>query len=308
MPKHGWRWVQAIAGAIILFFLVRQFRADWAKLAEQPLVLEIRWGMVTASLIVTWAMYAVLIWGWRTVLHGWREWIRAVDAARIWTISSLGKYIPGKVWAIAGMAVMAEQRGVSGAAAMGSAIVMQLIALATGAMVALALTGTTLLERVPFGSTGAIVLAAGALVTAVALTSPSLTRRIGFWAGRPNAVKAVEPEALAGALFANLFAWCGYGLALQLLLHGILPDAQLSWRMATGAFAASYLVGYLALFLPGGLGVRELILVALLQDAIGQGPAFALAVASRLTLTVNELGAAIPFLLTRRPKESLADG
>ncbi|MGH7593543.1 MAG: UPF0104 family protein, partial [Gemmatimonadales bacterium] len=66
------------------------------------------------------------------------------------------------------------------------------------------------------------------------------------------------------------------------------------------AFTTSYVIGYLALFLPAGIGVREAIMVALLKDSIGIGPAAAIAVASRITLTVNEVGAALPFLLFRR--------
>lgn len=301
MRRNGWRLLQAALGALVLWLAYRSVRSYWDDIQAQPIVWTIRWELVVGSLIVTWAMYAALIWGWREVLHGWRQWIKAVDAARIWTISSLGKYIPGKVWAIAGMAMMAERNGVSGAAATGSAIIMQLVSMATGAVAALALTGTSLLERVPGGAYGAIALAIGALFCAIALTSPSLTRRIGFIVRRPDAVQPVEPASLAAAIFANLIAWGGYGLALQLLALGTMPDVQLPWSMATGAFAASYLAGYLMLLLPGGLGVREGVLFVLLKDTIGPGNALALAAVSRLTLTVNELGAAVPFLFLRRP-------
>jgi uncharacterized membrane protein YbhN (UPF0104 family) len=57
--------------------------------------------------------------------------------------------------------------------------------------------------------------------------------------------------------------------------------------------------GLVALFAPGGLVVREGLLILLLQPSIGLGAATALAVASRLLLTVTELGAAVPFLLLR---------
>ena len=222
MRKTGWRIAQGVAGALILVFLVRSILGDWKTVREQPIQWEIHWEYIVASLIVTWAMYGVLIWGWRAVLHGWRERLRMAEAARIWTISSLGKYIPGKVWSIAGMAIMSQERGVSGAAATGSAVIMQLVSLAAGAMVALALTGTELLDRLVggYGSVAAIALAAASLLAAVALTSPSLTRRIGFLIRRPDAVRPVDPNALAGALFANLAAWGGYGISLQLLALG----------------------------------------------------------------------------------------
>ena len=308
MLKHKWRLLQGAVGALILYFLLTKVRANWSDLMAQHIHWHLRWEFIAASLIVTWAMYGLLIMGWRSVLHGWRQWIRVVDAARIWCLSSLGKYIPGKVWSIAGMAVMAQREGVSGAAATGSAIIMQLISIATGTIIVFALIGTRLLdEQLPGASLAALALAVFALLAVLALTSPSLTRRIGFVVGRPDAVQPVEPESLAAALFTNFLAWAGYGLALQLLLLGTLENVRLDWATATGAFAASYLIGYLALIVPGGIGVREGILVMLLQGSIGLGPAAALAVASRVALTVNELGAAVPFLLLhRRPSRDAA--
>ncbi len=301
MRKTSWRIAQAVVGAIILFFLVRKFLENWHKVQDQPIQWDLHWEFIAASLIVTWAMYGVLIWGWRTVLEGWRESLRIIDAARIWTISSLGGYIPGKVWSIAGMALMAQQRGVSGTAATGSAVIMQLISIATGAMIALVLVGTPLLDRVlgGWGSIAAMILAAVTLIGAVALTSPSLTRRIGFLLRRPDAVRPVEPGALAGALVANLVAWAGYGIALQLLGLGTLHGVELSWSTATGAFAASYVIGYVFVLLPAGFGVREAVMITILTPSIGVGPAAALAAASRVVLTVNQVGAALPFLLFR---------
>lgn len=301
MRKTSWRIAQAVVGATILFFLVRKFLENWHKVQDQPIQWDLHWEFIAASLIVTWAMYGVLIWGWRTVLEGWRESLRIIDAARIWTISSLGGYIPGKVWSIAGMALMAQQRGVSGTAATGSAVIMQLISIATGAMIALALVGTPLLDRFlgGWGSIAAMILAAVTLIGAVALTSPSLTRRIGFLLRRPDAVRPVEPGALAGALVANLVAWAGYGIALQLLGLGTLHGVELSWSTATGAFAASYVIGYVFVLLPAGFGVREAVMITILTPSIGVGPAAALAAASRVVLTVNQVGAALPFLLFR---------
>jgi len=51
---------------------------------------------------------------------------------RIWFVSNLGKYVPGKIWAIAAMGTLAQEQGISPAAAMGSSVVVQLVNLVTG--------------------------------------------------------------------------------------------------------------------------------------------------------------------------------
>ena len=127
MSKQFWRVMQVVLGLVIITFIALRFAGDWADVTAEPIEWHLRWELIVASLLVTWVMYGLLIWGWRAVLHGWRQYIRAVDAARIWCLSSLGKYIPGKVWSIAGMAAMAEKQGVSGVAAIGSAVIMQLV-------------------------------------------------------------------------------------------------------------------------------------------------------------------------------------
>ena len=307
MRKYGWRIGQGVAGIVVLVFLVRHLMDTWRKAQDQPVEWHFRWELIIASFIITWAMYGVLIWGWRGVLQGWREWLRIVDAARIWTVSNLGTFVPGGVWAIAGMAVMAQRQGVSGAAATGSAIVMQLVSLATGVILSIALVGTPVLDRVlgDWGTIAGIAIATGTLVLAIALTSPSLTRRIGFLIGRPDLIRPVEPGSLAGSVLANVVAWSGYGIALQLLAMGTLRGVELSWSVATGAFAASYVAGYLSM-LPGGIGMREVVMAtALTSTGVPAPSAIALVAASRVILTINQVGAAMPFLLFRsRPSDT----
>ena len=89
----------------------------------------------------------------------------------------------------------------------------------------------------------------------------------------------------------------GYGAALWLLARGLLPSVNLAPGLAIAVFTASYLAGFLALFAPGGLGVREGLFILMLQGPLGIGAATALAVASRVLLTITEFGAAAPFLV-----------
>jgi uncharacterized membrane protein YbhN (UPF0104 family) len=106
-----------------------------------------------------------------------------------------------------------------------------------------------------------------------------------------------RPGTVLFGILVNLAAWVGYGSAFWLLQQGTIPTASLSISTAIGAFTASYLAGLLFLLAPGGLLVREGVLVLMLQGDIGLGPAGALAVASRLMLTLTEVGVAVPFLV-----------
>jgi glycosyltransferase 2 family protein len=300
--RSGWiRVAQAVVGLSIVFLAIRALVRNWDQLRSQPLDWQLRPGWLVLSLLLTWLMYGLLIFGWRSMLSGWGQRLDGWTAARIWILSSLGKYIPGKVWAVAGMALLSQRAGVAAWAATGSAVVMQVLAIGTGAAVA-GLAGADALESARQGArTGLVLLVAGATVSVALLLWPPFLRRLLRLAA-PQAVTQRQPagKGIVIGIATNIIAWLGYGLALWLLARGLLPTSGLSLRLAIAVFTASYLAGFLALFAPGGLGVREGLFILMLQQPLGVGAATSLALASRLLLTVAELGAAVPFLALGR--------
>jgi uncharacterized membrane protein YbhN (UPF0104 family) len=300
--RSGWvRVAQALVGLSIVLFAIRALVRNWDQLRSQPLEWQLRPGWLVLSLVLIWLMYALLILGWRSLLSGWGQRLDGWSAARIWILSSLGKYIPGKVWAVAGMALLSQRAGVAAWAATGSAVVMQVLAIGTGAAVA-GLAGAHILEAAQPGARAILVLLiAGALLSVGLLLWPPFLRRLLRLAA-PQAVGERQPSGrgIVVGIATNIVAWLGYGLALWLLGRGLLPMSGLGLRLAIAVFTASYLAGFLALFAPGGIGVREGLFILMLQGPLGVGAATSLALASRLLLTVAELGAAVPFLVFRR--------
>ncbi len=300
------RVLQWLLGAAIVALAVRSLVRNWDDLRAQPLDWSIEPGWLVLSAVVVWLMYALLIAAWRTMLGAWGRGLDFWSAARIWTVSSLGKYVPGKVWAVAGMAVMAQRAGVGAGPATASAIILQVLAIGTGTAVA-ALTGWGSLRDVyPGVERGMTVLLALSILGAGVLLWPPSMRKV-LRLAMPEVDSPAPPlGAVAFGIAANTIAWAGYGVALWLLARGLLPGTGLGLLRAVTVFTASYLAGFLALFAPGGIGVRESVFILMLQEPIGIGAATALAIASRLLLTVTELGAAVPFLLFPRRRPSVA--
>jgi hypothetical protein len=294
-------------GLAIVGFAARSLVANWAALRSQPLDFRIGVGWLALSALVVWSMYAILIVAWRVMLAGWGQRLDGWGAARIWTVSSLGKYLPGKVWAVAGMALMAQRAGVAPWAATGSAVVLQVLAIGTGAAIA-GLTGHRAIEAAHPGSQVALLLLVVASLVGVGLLLwPPVLRRLLRLAAPAAEHRGAPPVGgIAVGIVANALAWVGYGAALWLLARGILPSVWLRPALAVAVFTASYLAGFLALFAPGGIGVREGLFILMLQGPLGIGAATALAVASRLLLTLTELGAAVPFLLLPQGRARVA--
>ncbi|HEV8149071.1 MAG TPA: lysylphosphatidylglycerol synthase transmembrane domain-containing protein [Gemmatimonadales bacterium] len=301
MRERWWRWVQWAGGLLVLGFVARFLIRNWATIRAEPVAWRLAPGWILASLATILVTYALLSESWRRMLQGFGPRLRWIDAARIWVLSSMGKYLPGKVWAIAGMAVLAQRRGVPAWSATGSAILLQVVSIGTGALL-VGLTGMASLEAHRPGSRIALVVIMLGSVAALLLVSwAPLTRRLlARLAIAPETRATPSAPALGFGLAANLAAWILYGCALWLLARGILPAAELPLPEAVGAFAGSYIAGLLFLLAPGGLGVREGVFMWMLQDRLGPANALALAAVSRLGMTVADVLAALPFVLTRR--------
>jgi hypothetical protein len=257
------------------------------------LVVTPNWTIIIASGVVVLATYGLLIETWRRILGAWGSGLAFPDAVRIWCVSNLGRYVPGKVWQIGAMSTMAEAAGVSAVAAAGSAVLNTIINIATGFLVAL-LAGWRSFDTLSNGNTGIgiallVVALGGVLLLPTAMPYLlAIARRV---TGRALDLGPIPRSAIAISLVGNIVAWLMYGAAFELFVRGVIGQAPGTFADYVTAYAWPYILGYLAIFLPGGIGVRDSALaVALSALKLATPPqAVVVTVTSRLWLTVLEL-------------------
>jgi hypothetical protein len=299
--RHAVLALQLVVGAVVVLFAARALMGYWRDFQRQPLQVEPAWRWILASGVVFLATYAVLIESWRRALAAWDSTLPFVDSARIWTVSSLGRYVPGKLWQVGAMGVMAQRRGVSPIAATGSAVLNTLVNLVVGLVIVLA-TGGVLAERVVPGAArwSMALLAAGVVVVvALPLVMPRLVALAERLTGRALGGGTLPARAVVVTVAGNAVAWALYGVAFQFLARGVLGHAPGSVTAWIAVYALSYLFGYIMLFAPAGVGFRELAMVAVMPAAglATAGEAAVLAAASRIWLTVLEVVPGLLFLL-----------
>jgi hypothetical protein len=280
-------WVlQAALLAVVAVLVARALARHWREFRLLDVALELDLGWVVFAGSVVLATYGLLIAAWRMLVLGWGERLGFATAARIWAVSNLGRYLPGRIWGLAGLAALAQRAGVAAWAAVGSAVAMQAVALGSGAAV---IVGTT-----PGAATPAALAAAGAiaLVTVAALAVPRSVGLVSRLTRQPD-LRPLPIRAVATAGLITALGWFSYGVAFWALARGLIGPNELPVATASGVFAAGYLAGLLALVVPSGLGVREAVFIALLTPSLGAGGAVTLSVASRLLLTATEAAAAL---------------
>lgn len=291
---------QLIAAAVLLYFIGRTLAAQWAAFRAQPLEAAPRWPDVAAGSALILGAYAVLIQTWRLMLRSWGAEMPFWTAARVWSVSNLGKYVPGKVWQITAMAAMATRAGVSAVVSTGSALLGTIINIACGIAIVLVI-GWRWIDMVRDDARVVALVLLGLVVLGI-LALPFLLPHINAIAarlsGRLIAFEAPPARIVVTAIIGNLLTWLMYGVAFMWLVSGVLGESPGSPWLYIAVNAAAYVVGYLFLFLPAGIGVREGVMAVLLtsQGLATPKQALLIAGASRIWLTLLEIVPALLFV------------
>lgn len=287
MPRR-WRLVaQLLVAGVVLALVAWRVAGDWSSYRSLNFTLDLRPGWLLLSLGSLVVVSALQIESWRRILGGWAQSLRFLAGARIWFLANLGRYVPGKVWSVAGMVVLAEQEGVQRWAAAASAVAVQAVGLGTAAALVAAATPHA---ASPVRLAGAVLVA---VATVGLLVWKGALARLGRMVGATAEWRALPAGAVLAGSGLTLLSWCVYGLAFWSLGRGLGLPPTLPLTDAAGVFALGYILGLLALFAPGGIGVREGVFYVLLTPYLGGGGALALSVASRLELTITEAAAGL---------------
>jgi uncharacterized membrane protein YbhN (UPF0104 family) len=297
--RHWARRALQVAGiTAACWYLVHTAYVHQAELRAVPI--ELRAAPFLIASLLTVATWFLLVRSWSRSLRWWSEELPIAEAIRIWFITNLSRFVPGAVWQFAHVSAEALGARISPIAATGAILFQQLVLLGTG----LALTAS-LAPVLPTSAMGtlrpSVALGVASLgVVAVIIFLPALAPVLERWTTRrlrreirwPSPGRA-ELTRYVGVL---VLPWLAYGIAFWLFGLALLGDAAPGLLPASAAFIGSYVAGIIAVFAPGGLGVREAALVALLSPVVGPAPALLLAIGSRLWLVALEILTALGVL------------
>ena len=291
--------LQWLFAAAVIWYAVRSLRGQWSEAGQRLGSLSPDWSWILIATVIVIATYLLLIETWRRMIIASGESLAFGEAARIWFVSNLGKYVPGKIWSIAAMSMMARRSDVSAGVAAGSSIIVQLVSIAAGIAVVF-VCGSRLVENGILGA--AIVILILAVVAAIPFMIRPLSRAVQSMTGKEIAIPQITASAVWIAVAGSTVAWIAYGIAFQLFVRGILGSSAGATTSYIAVYAASYIIGFLALFAPGGAVVREsAIVTGMVRFALsGQADALAIALTSRLWLTVTEIVPGLAYMTGRR--------
>lgn len=267
--------VQLLLLAGLVFVLLR-IRSIWGS--SHIRLGRVEWAWLGAALVLAICAALVSAFIWVIILR-WLGIRARATLAGVFLQAQLGKYLPGALWQYAGRGALARARGVPLRVVARSLLVEFLASTLAGAAFTFLLLGW-------WG-----MLGAAAAVCAARLVG---TRVRSEWA-----MARVSAEA---TLLYAVASWPLIGVSFWMTARAFVHVSVRDMAVYAGAFAVAWIVGLVAIYAPGGLGVREAVLVALLHGRLGSADALVVAAASRGIFTVADLvGAGVGVATSRRP-------
>jgi uncharacterized membrane protein YbhN (UPF0104 family) len=269
--RRLWPVLKAILVTTIVVMVGRQFHRDLNRPELELIQLRPGWLVLSAGLYLL--GLSMSAWFWYRLLARFGPQPPLRTALRAYFIGHLGKYVPGKAWALLMRGNLVRGSGVRLGAAIVSSFYEVLTTMAAGALVA-ALIFIFLPPDVPYLEwnpvlTGLALLAACGVPLLPAVFNLVVARLSARFRHIDDmGLPRLQLGTLALGLGATSVGWALLGLSTWTLWQGVFPDPPAltaeTWARFTAGVALAYVAGFLILVAPSGVGVREYFLLHLL--------------------------------------------
>lgn len=296
------RWLTLIGSALCIasaYFFISRLSAQWETIRQLHVDCRLL-GAAAAATALYVATYLSSAGSWKLSLNVCGADVSLAAATRINAVAQIGKYLPGNVGQHIGRVVLAKRAGLPAPATIAS-LLLDMVAVMIAAGIASLLMLDVVIDvferHFPLDSLQltaillALVAGAGILV-ALALRMPrvrdTLLPRVSgtvtAWLGSDNRTR------VAGAIGCHLASFVAGSVGLACVALALSPttiDATV-YPILLGAYAASWLCGFLIPGAPAGLGIRETVLVLSLSPLLGAPQAATLTLILRVMTTVGD--------------------
>ncbi|OGT33672.1 MAG: hypothetical protein A2W28_03090 [Gammaproteobacteria bacterium RBG_16_51_14] len=270
---------------IALGFMLSLLYQQSAQILQLDLKLSIPF-MLLGIIGIT-VLFILDAYGWLLILRVLGHHPPVLRAIRIWMISSIARYIPGGIWSYASRAELARRENI-GIATSSLSLLLETAMLASSSLV-IGLPALLQASGLQFGLWHAL----GMFFFLGLCMHPKMLTMLRFMPGRVGKAFANVALPSLGHIFTiycyYVLFWCLFGLAFVVFSNMIFPLDYEIWLPVGSSLALGFFAGFIILFVPGGIGVRETTLYFLLVPHMPDAQALLLAITSRLWIMCGEL-------------------
>ena len=284
---------------VIFGFMFKVLFDNAAQLRDYDWV-GINYFYVAISFLFLLLAFVGVVFAFQTLLGSFGVRIKLMKVASIISLANLGRFVPGKVWAVLGMVHFGRKHGISGYVS------------STCLFVSIILTSIAaffvFVVSLPFWPTLPgnfhyiyIVLLAVALI--VFIQPPIFNRIVSYMfkkLKKKDFVSELTYKTIIMLFGVYVLVWMFNGTAFYLLVSAISPQPLAHILPIIGIYTISWVIGLYSFLTPGGLGVREGIISALLATYVTYPVAIVIAIISRIWILLFQGAVAAYFLKEHR--------
>jgi uncharacterized membrane protein YbhN (UPF0104 family) len=290
--RQKWRSFAKIVFLVLLsYFCLRVLISHSVQLSDRLGTLSLAW--IIAAALFTSGYYVLGLLSWRLILRSLGSQPDFHMTARAYVYALLAKYIPGSVMAHGVRAQLAIRAGVPALILMKSFLFEAVFALGTAAAISIPGTLYFVPAVVDHLSIGVVAL------VALILAGIAATRR--FKLIRTSELQLAATHRRSSG-YVNVFSifllvWFVFGAAHWCLANalGVYGISKLPELIV--AASASWALGFVSIFAPAGLGVREAVLYFFVHNWMAQADVILFLTASRLLMFSVEVLLTVGFVL-----------
>ncbi len=279
--------IKILLPAAILVFLVQSIYSNWQQVRDYPWHFD--FPLLGLAMLFSASWFFLRTWIWAQLVREMHKHLPYWPAFRVFMVSEIARYVPGKIWQYISRIYLAERYQIPPALTLTSAVIELLLIMVAAGGIALANASRVLPQ---FEQQYRPLFAIG-LLAALALVHPRLlqtwSRLLAKFLRQEWIPFDVRYSHLVMLLMASVLTWVLTGLGFAFFVQSLIPSAEGRVVQLITIYAASWLIGLLAVLVPAGVGVREGAMTVLLATIMPQPTAAVVAIAARLWVTLLEV-------------------
>jgi glycosyltransferase 2 family protein len=276
---------KTILGAAAIIFMFYYLSQNWNQL--QNYHWHFNFWLLLLSMVLLWIALLSTVFIYQLIfseLAG--AHLNFLQTFRIINITNIGRYLPGKLWSVVGLIFYTSEYGISKKQTTLAVITNEVAGKASGLILGICyfFFSDSLKGYLP----AMIILLAGCMV----VIHPWVLDKIINTGLRILKKETIEIEfgywSILKFVLIFIISWLLHSLAFYVLVNSMAPIGSVSLFKFATILPLCWVIGYIILLAPGGLGVREAMLVVMLGEFLPKEVALAIALIQRVWFTVVE--------------------
>lgn len=300
MKKKLKRGLQILIVSVIFLFLLWQLFSSWGELSTYELGLD--YGLLVFSYVFLLASFLITVYVWQFLLRILGEKLSYREALKIFALSNLARYTPGKIWHVFGKIYLASKEGISKVKTLASISLEFFLTVVAACLVFL----LSFAFWFPQFSNKIYLILVAVTFFGLFISYPTVFGVfLNFFLKkfkREEVEINFKYKSILFVLFLFMLHWIFQGIGVFILARAVY-SIDVSFLLSfIGAYSVAWVLGFLSFLTPGGLGVREGILVFLLNFFIPLPVAIVISIFARIWSLLFEVFMAAVSWIFVRPK------